>query len=781
MRTGDIYKPDNSQLGNFFEISLDMLCISGADGYFKRVNPAFTQTLGWSTEEMLARPFLDFVHHDDHVATLGEVERLLARGGNSTLRFENRCLHKDGSYRLLSWVCAHNSNGLIFSTARDMTAVGQEAAQQAGSIRELADFKAALDQHAIVATTDARGTITYANDKFCAISKYARAELIGQNHRLINSGYHPQTFFDELWQTIASGRVWKGEIRNRAKDGTFYWVDTTIVPFLDAQGKPFQYIAIRADINERKRVEAALLSARDAADRASLAKDSFLATMSHEIRTPLGGLMGMLELLGFTPLNHDQRETVQAAMDSGQSLLRIVNDILDWSKIEAGKLALSPQPTSLARLVASVVNTYARVASARSLIVEQHIDARLDSSHLVDPLRLSQVLNNFVSNALKFTPKGQVEVRADLLDRDDGVERVRFSVRDTGIGIAPDVQANLFQSFQQGTSDTARMYGGTGLGLSICRSLADMMGGQIDLESAPGTGSTFSITLTLPVSQQAAEPLPVAPVVMDVTHMPANIHKEAKADAPLVLVVDDHPINRKLMEIQLGILGLRSEMAENGEAALARWRDGKFDLIITDCHMPKMDGYALTRALRKHEADDARHRTPVIAWTANALVGEAERCHAAGMDELLVKPADLARLKATLSKCLIVAKPAGHGAPGFTAAAPIDFKVLNELTGDAAENAEILRDFMQQTRSDLAALEDAQQKRDIPASVRVAHRMKGASRMVGAGELAAVCMAAENAARQGKLEGADAVASALERLVKFLAEEASRDEVKKWS
>lgn len=665
-----------NQLDRFFDLSLDMLCIAGADGYFRRVNPAFTQVLGWNVDELLARPFLDFVHPDDHAATLQEVERQFA-GGEKIMHFENRYRHKDGSYRLLSWMSAPAENGYLFATAHDITesrrmeqalrekeqmlseaqriaqigswyhelatgrstwsaetyrvygvspeafATGRESflslihpddlplmqdwmtacmagekpgelvfrtllpdgtiryisgygelkydawnkpAALAGtaqnittrkmaelalqenqrllesvienmpsmvfmkraedlrftllnrageellgypreelmgrndhdfftpeqadfftaqdrrvletgfadipeesistrnlgtrilhtkkialhddkgkpryllgishditgriqvekrmekSIRELADFKAALDAHAIVATTDAHGAITYVNDKFCAISHYSREELLGRNHRIINSGHHPREFFNELWQTIRSGKIWQGEIKNRTKDGTFYWVNTTIVPFLDEQGVPVQYIAIRADITGRKLTEQKLVIARDEAEQANRAKDSFLATMSHEIRTPLGGLMGMLELLGFTPLNDDQRETMQAAMDSGQSLLRIVNDILDWSKIEAGKLELAPQATALTQLVSGVVNTYARVASARSLILEQYIDVRLSAAHLVDPLRLSQVLNNFVSNALKFTPRGRIEVRAELLERQNSVE-----------------------------------------------------------------------------------------------------------------------------------------------------------------------------------------------------------------------------------------------------------------------------------------------------------------------------------------------------------------------
>jgi len=884
-------------------------------GIVETLNPAAERIFGYAAAEVIGHNINMLMPEPYHSWHDGYIDRYRTTGEARIFgtNLEVTGLRKDGS--TFPMEVAINEMRLgdkshFTGIVRDITARKLAEAQQAKSTKELADFKAALDQHAIVATTDARGKITYVNDKFCVISKYAREELIGQNHRIINSGYHPQAFFHELWQTLRSGRVWKGEIKNRAKDGSFYWVDTTIVPFLDEHGKPVQYIAIRADITARqnaelalqesqkklsglfelsplgialtdmngrylefneayraicgypakelnnldywtltpseyreqesaqlesikktgrygpyektyrqkdgrlipirlngilvadqagqpqiwsiveditdsKQAEQAMIAARDEADRANSAKDSFLATMSHEIRTPLGGLMGMLELLGYTPLNSDQRETVQAAMDSGQSLLRIVNDILDWSKIEAGKLKLAPQPTSIAQLVSGVVNTYARVASAKSLILEQHIDARLSPAHLVDPLRLSQVLNNFVSNALKFTPKGQIEVSAELLGQQDGAEQVRFSVKDTGIGITKDVQKHLFQNYSQGSADTARMYGGTGLGLSICRSLADMMDGQINLESAPGMGSTFSITLTLPLSSMGVEQLSIAPVMMDLTYMQSNLHEGAKADSPVILVVDDHPINRRLMAIQLGILGLRAETAENGKAALAVWQDGKFDLIITDCHMPQMDGYELTQTIRKLEAEESRPRTPIIAWTANALAGEEERCHAAGMDAVLVKPADLARLKATLSKCLIITntpKPpvaVKHEQSGRAEAVPFDIEILNQLSEDAVEKAEILQDFMAQTLSDLADLKAVLEMQDIPASVRIAHRMKGASRMVGANELAAACMAVENSAQQGKLEGADAVTAALERLVAYLAEESSTNKVKK--
>ena len=404
---------------------------------------------------------------------------------------------------------------------------------------------------------------------------------------------------------------------------------------------------------EMRALMADLTRARDEAQSANRAKSSFLATMSHEIRTPLGGLMGMLELLSMSPLGDEQRETLQTARDSGRSLLRILNDVLDWSKIEEGKLELAPQATSIAGLVADVANTYAHVASGNSVTLAQQVDARLSPALMVDPLRLSQVLNNFVSNAVKFSNAGgRVELRAELIARREGAEAVRFSVKDTGIGIDPQAQSRLFQSYGQASADTARMYGGTGLGLAICRRLADLMDGRIDVASEPGRGSTFSITLTLPLARTGVEPRQGRATIAAAASAWPLVHGTAAADAPLVLVVDDHPINRKLLARQLGLLGLRVETAQDGKEALPLWRDGRYALVITDCHMPQLDGYELAYAIRGIEADQARARTPIFAWTANALADEVEKCEAAGMDELLIKPTDLVQLKRMLEKWL---------------------------------------------------------------------------------------------------------------------------------
>lgn len=627
-------------------------------GTIETVNPATARLFGYADVEMIGQnvkilmpePYQS--QHDGYLAhyhSTGDA-RVIGIGREVVGR------RQDGSTFPMELAVSKMQLGDGYhytGIVRDITTRKMAEAQQLASIKELADFKAALDEHAIVVTTDVRGMISYVNDKFCAISKYARNELIGQNHRIINSGFHPKTFFTELWKTISSGNIWKGEIKNRAKDGSFYWVDTTIVPFLDARGKPVQYIAIRADISERKRAEQMLLVAKDQAELANHAKDAFLATMSHEIRTPLTGMLGMLEVLSLGSLDTDQTQTLKMVWDSSRSLLRIVNDILDWSKIEEGKLELSECSTSIPLLLEEVVNTYSRVASSKSLMLWQRADSRLSSAHLVDPLRLSQILNNFVSNALKFTTYGEIEVRAELLGQMDSGERIRFSVKDTGVGIAPEVQAQLFQRYHQESADTARMYGGTGLGLAICRRLAELMDGQVELHSVPGQGSTFSITLILPVSDAPCEKMQAITQVAQQKVQPIQVYGN---DVPLVLAVDDHPVNRDLLARQIKLLGLQSETAENGKVALSLWRQGRFALVITDCHMPEMDGYGLVRAIRHIEAEQLLTSTPVIAWTANALAEEERLCHAAGMDDLLVKPADLTQLKKMLEKWLPLAQ-----------------------------------------------------------------------------------------------------------------------------
>lgn len=666
----------------------------------------------------------------------------------------------------------------VLQALADTTAVAMENVRVYESLEQrvkqrTAELQSILDNVQIGVVFAVTGKVVRANPKLAEILGYDSIEALLETplQSLLNVADRDVSPVDASRARFAKGEVYGAELRVLRRDGGAFWA-RLVAKSLDANGLPDGEIWVISDISERKERERKLNELKIAAETANLAKDSFLATMSHEIRTPLTGMLGMLELLSMTELDNEQRSTLDAAWDSGRGLLRIVSDILDWSKIEEGKLELSLRPTSIPQLMQEVVNTYSRVASSKSLLLWQHVDTRLKEAYLVDGLRLSQVLNNFVSNAIKFTREGEIELRAELVSHLDSGDRILFSVKDTGIGIARAVQERLFQRYRQESADTARMYGGTGLGLAICRRLAEMMDGQIELKSEPGMGSTFGIVLTLPISGVPGETLHNSyPEVKQREVRPLFADSR---DAPLVLAVDDHPINRELLARQIRLLGLQAETAENGQVALSMWRTGSYAMLITDCHMPEMDGYELSREIRSIEKIESLAHTTIIAWTANALAEEAGHCQDAGMDDLLVKPANLAQLRKTLAKWLSpgeIDDGSNAGSPqerDIPLAVPIDYSVLELVIADSNAQIQVLRDFRAHILADSAKLFESMRQADRATAESTAHRMLGSCKMVGAKELTAICAAVEMAAHEGDMGGAQTAAELLEEAVRRL-------------
>lgn len=622
------------------------------------------------------------------------------------------------------------------------------AALRDSSARMQSILDTALDG---IITINATGCVESINPAALRMFGYTSVEVVGHNIRMLmpepygseHSEYLARYIRTSNPQVIGSGR----EVLGLRKDGHIFPMSLSINEMWITNERKFTGVV--SDITEHKMNEAKLITAKEQAENANRIKSSFLATMSHEIRTPLGGLLGMLELLGFSRLDAEQNMLLSSAYQSGKSLLRIVNDILDWSKIEDGKLTIAPTPTPIRQLLTEVVTTYSHVASGNDVILSQTVDQSLSPAHLVDSLRLSQILNNFVSNAIKFSRGGEVELRAELVEHNADGERVRFSVTDTGIGIAPEVQSRLFQNYGQGSADTARIYGGTGLGLAICRRLAGLMDADISLESMPGQGSTFSVALWMPIAEMPEVVTPVLPTPHNTALVSPSAHGDATAGAPHILVADDNPINRKLMALQLQRLGLLVDTAPDGAMAFTLWQQGKFALVITDCHMPGKDGYALAQSIRQVETQIGRARTPILAWTANALPSEEHKCQQAGMDELLVKPVDIAQLERVLPKYLAhpLASQPDSTATGIAATlARLDLNALSQQVGeDPAVQREFLSDFRESAAHIATDMSRAWKRKDTNECVALAHKLKSSARAVGAFALGDICAKMEAA------------------------------------
>ncbi|MBW1979919.1 MAG: response regulator [Deltaproteobacteria bacterium] len=563
------------------------------------------------------------LHPDDRQAALAALQEHLEKRTPYFAEFRLRC--KSGEYR---WFRA---------TGQALWDEDGKPLRMAGAIVDIEDRKHAQDQlrklsratensPASVVITNKHGVIEYVNAKFTEVTGYTSEEALGQNPRILKSGKHDRQFYQELWRTILSGKIWRGEFQNRKKNGEIYWESSSIAPVFDEEGEITHFVAVKSDISDRKKMEEELIQARIAADNANKSKSEFLANMSHEIRTPMNAVIGMAHLALKTDLTPKQRDYLTKIESSAKSLLGIINDILDFSKIEAGKLDMEEVDFNLDSVLDNLANLITVKAQEKEDLEVLFSTASEVPKFLVgDPMRLGQVLLNLSNNAVKFTDSGEIVVSTEVVNLEKDKVTLKFSVRDTGVGLNQEQIDRLFQPFSQADTSTTRKYGGTGLGLTISQRLVEMMGGEIWVESEPGQGSTFHFTATFGLGQEVEKKRFVPPTGLRGTR---------------VLVIDDNPTSRRIFREMLQSFSFQVTLAVSGEEGLAeidkRATSQPFELVIMDWKMPGMDGIETARRIKRNPR--LQKIPPIILVTAygrEEVIQEAER---AGLDGFLLKP-----------------------------------------------------------------------------------------------------------------------------------------------
>ena len=577
-----------------------------------------------------------------------------------------------------------------------------------------------------------------------------------------------------------TGQPLRVDSRARLHNGYLRDAIVSKAALFDDQQRMVGMVATVFDVTPQKDAARALELAKDAAEAANRAKSAFLATMSHEIRTPMNGVLGMSELLSHSRLEPQQAEAVHTIIDSASALLRNIDDILDFSKIEAGRLALEQAALDPGALVRAVAQALATTAEQRGVWVQVDVAASAPAQVRGDSTRLRQVLTNLLGNAIKFSggsgaqanlPLGQVNVQLQWQG-----SQLELRVTDNGIGMDAATLDRLFQPFMQAEPSTVHRYGGTGLGLAITHRLVSLMGGQIEVQSALGQGTTFTVTLPLPLTAEdvagadagagaEAEPEAEADADADAATLPRPEREPGQLllstapggrHAPLILVAEDDEVNRMVVVRQLELLGYDAQVAEDGAQALALWRSGHYDLLLTDLHMPGMDGYELARTIRQDEKNvPGAPRRPILALTANALKGEAQRALAVGIDAYLTKPIRIAELQAALQRSL----SAEPQAPAAARPAVFNPDKLHHMLGDnPVVFRKLLQEFQHTTPGQLDTLTTALRNADYPLARKEAHSLKSAALTVGALALAECCAEAEATGGPDMQPYADALA-----------------------
>ena len=618
------------------EQSQSSVIITDLEATIEYVNQAFINNTGYSREEIIGSKANRFKSGKTPKATFEAMWLNL----NSGKPWQGEIINKDKfgqEFIEQTWITPiKNSNGTI----SHYLSVKENITERKKIKAELTTLSIALEQcQSSVMITDLDAHIEYVNQAFVNITGYRREELIGQKPSLLKSNKTPRSTYDEMWTALHNGKAWHGELINLSKQGEELIQLTWISPICQTDGTISHYLGVQEDITERKKQDALLLAAKERAENLAKTKSQFLANMSHEIRTPMSAIIGFSDLALLEAMPATTHNYLQDISTASKHLLTILNDILDLSKLEAGQMSLQLAHFNLADLQSTLYGLLINTAQEKGLSFIIDIDAQVPQAFIGDSLRLRQVLINLLGNAIKFTQQGSVTLKISLQQLNASEARLLFSVIDTGMGISAEQQNKLFQPFSQVDDGFSRNFEGTGLGLTISQDLVQLMGGSIKLDSNVDLGSCFSFEIVLALALFAIE-AQVTPI--------SSLHPEPLSGVS-ILVAEDDAFNQKIITQVLENFGARVVLANNGLEALAALEQDRFDVVLMDLHMPRMNGYEAILAIRKQ---NCYAQLPVITLSASVTDEEKQHCLTTGMNAFVGKPINKIELLTTLEQWL---------------------------------------------------------------------------------------------------------------------------------